>query len=186
MMENWKVTALRLISLTCIGLALLLPLTGFGAQGDNVQPLPSLAILQQRMKAIQKKTTIPVAIVGKLPKEINLETNKMFSQITVQEDFYGVGITDNIDCDGSEECEPATFLGSLSPIDWHDDEKTFSITLQNGDKAIFHDTDCGASCTGTWLNWKHEKFYYLISLGITEEKTLTDIANSMTYGKLKR
>jgi hypothetical protein len=136
------------------------------------------------MEKIQVKAAIPVAIPGKLPQYFDLNTKKMFSIITVHKDFYAVGITRRSDCDGSKGCEEITFIGSssLTNIEEHKDEKPIPVILGNGDKALYYDAICGASCTNSQLAWKHGSFYYVIDEA-GEQETAVNLANSMIYGK---
>gem|GEM_PF-4844518 len=149
------------------------------------EPITSKTDFYRKLEALQKRTNIPVLV-----PDINLilagdiKKGAYFLGMKASPDSYAIEFSADEDCKSGEECSYATIESNkhISASPPFSDMESVSVILNNQEIAkIYENTACGltASCVVTYLDWKHNGYYYNIMIRGGGIERQVAVANSM-------
>lgn len=133
-------------------------------------------LFENARKILIRETRVPL----RLPNlAVGYKDTSSLSAIVEAADatHYYIQIATTPDCLDGTNCHVGSIIGSIERISVKKGPK-IPVKLALGIKGFFVDSDCGAHCDDSSINWKEGEYYYSINLRAAKKEMMIKLANS--------
>ena len=143
---------------------------------DQPQESKAKSIFGPIVSGLQQQTHVPLKLPTYLATED--ETNPLYAIVeSATPTAYKLQLAFTKDCTGGNVCHYGTVSGQVAKSSTSRERGT-AVSLVNGVTGYFVDSNCGANCSDSTLNWTQSGYRYTVGIKAANIETLKKVANS--------